>query len=373
MLDRLQDLVAGDADLAGRLLALRAFARKIRTREYHLTNACNLRCQGCWFFAYDFDGATREARSTESWRLFAKEQAAQGTTAALLIGGEPALHPDRVAAFVEAMEFVTISSNGLRALPRDGFENVAVALSLFGGGAHDDELRAIRPSGRRFTGLFDTVLENYRDDPRAHFIFAVTPDAPEAIEPTVLRIRDNGNRVTFNYYSPYGAGERDPVAADAEQRLLDEALRVAETHPATVTVTPLYLRTIVTGRTHWASWSYDVCPSVSRSNPVHAARLANGHPVLPHFEAYAADQTTLNFCCASGQCGECRDSQAMYSWLLVSLPHFLDSKARLVEWVDLAERYWEQFVWSPYRDRARASREIPSATRSADAGSGTIV
>jgi hypothetical protein len=347
MLDRLAEFVRDDADLAGRLVRLRAFARRIRTREYHLTNACNLRCRGCWFFAYDFDGATREARAPESWRLFAKEQAAQGTTAALLIGGEPTLHPDRVAAFVDAMEFVTISSNGLRPLPREGFERVAVALSLFGGGAHDDALRAIRPSGRPFTGLFDTVLAHYRDDPRAHFIYAITPDAVDAIEPTVVRIRDNGNRVTFNYYSPYGAGrERD---ADAEARLLDEALRVRAAHPETVGVTELYLRTIVTGRTHWATWGYDVCPSVSRSNPVHAARLANGHPVLPHFDAYAADQTTLHFCCASGQCGECRDSQAMFSWLLVSLPRFLDSKAQLAEWVELAESYWRQFVWSPYR------------------------
>lgn len=371
MLDRLQALLEGDADLAARLVRLRAFARRVRTREYHLTNACNLRCEGCWFFAYDFDGATREARSPESWRLFAKEQAAQGTTAALLIGGEPALHPDRVAAFVDAMEFVTISSNGLRPLPREGFERVAVALSLFGGEGHDDRLRAIRPSGRRFAGLFDAVLANYRNDPRAHFIYAITPEAPEAIEPTVRRIRDNGNQVTFNYYSPYGAGARDPVASDAEARLLDEALRVAEAFPETVTVTPLYLRTIVTGRTHWASWSYDVCPSVSRGNPAHAARLANGHPVLPHFEAYAADQETLNFCCASGQCGECRDSQAMYSWLLVSLPHFLDTKERLVEWVDLAESYWSQFVWAPHRDRTRASSPTPHATSSADAGSGT--
>lgn len=363
MLDRLKDLLEGDPDLTRRLLALRAFARRIRTREYHLTNACNLRCQGCWFFAYDFDDATREARSPESWRLFAKDQAAQGTTAALLIGGEPALYPERVAAFVASMEFVTISSNGLRRLPREGFENVAVALSLFGGGAHDDELRAIRPSGRRFTGLFDTVLDNYRDDPRAHFIYAITPMAQGALEPTVRRIRDNGNRVTFNYYSPYGAGPRDPVAADAEARLLDEALRVREAYPDAVGVTPLYLRTIVTGRTHWAEWAYEVCPSVSRSNPVHAERLANGHPVLPHFEAYAADQETLNFCCASGQCGECRDSQAMFSWLLVSLPHFLASKQQLADWVELAESYWAQFVWSPYRDYGARGASLLAATR----------
>jgi hypothetical protein len=349
MLDRLEEIVRDDAELAGRLLRMRAFSRRVRTREYHLTNACNLRCKGCWFFEYDYDTTTREARSPESWRLFAKEQAAQGVTHSLIIGGEPALFPDRVAAFVDAMEFVTISSNGLRRFPREGFENVAVALTLFGGGPLDDELRAVRPSGRTFTGLFGTVLRNYRDDPRAHFIYAITADGIEHIEPTVERIRDNGNRVTFNYYSPYGS-EAPADAGDREARLLDEALRVLAAHPETVVVTPAYLRTIVTGRSHWAEWGYDVCPTVSRSHPAHAARLANGHPVLPGFESYAADQQTINFCCASAQCGQCRDSQAIYSWLLISMPHFLDSKERLCEWIDLAEHYWRQFVWTPYRD-----------------------
>ena len=70
----------------------------------------------------------------------------------------------------------------------------------------------------------------------------------------------------------------------------------------------------------------------------------NGNPVLPGFAAYAADAKTLNFCCTSGHCESCRDSQAVYSWLLVSLPHFLDSKERLRTWVDVAEGYWRQFV-----------------------------
>jgi hypothetical protein len=175
-------------------LRLRAFGRRIRVAEYHLTNACNLRCQGCWFFAYDFDAKTREANAPASWRAFASEQAARGTTAALLIGGEPTLFPERIAAFVETMEFVTVSSNGLRALPRAGFENVAVALTLFGGGTADDELRAIRPSGRRFSGLFETALAHYRDDPRAHFIYALAPAGADLVEDTVKRIRDNGNR-----------------------------------------------------------------------------------------------------------------------------------------------------------------------------------
>lgn len=354
MLERIQALVEGDAALAARLLQLRAFGRRVRTSEYHLTNACNLRCRGCWFFAYDFDGATREERSPESWRLFAKEQAARGTTSALLIGGEPMLFPERIAAFVEAMEFVTISSNGLRALPRDGFERVAVALTLFAGGGRDDALRAVRPSGRSFTGLFDTALANYRNDPRAHFIYALATDAPQLVEETVKRIRDNGNRVTFNYYAAYGGGG-GATDGDATRRLLDEALRVHDAHPDTVTCDPEFIRTLITGRSGELAWGYDVCPSLGRSHPAHTARFASGHPTLPGFEVWSADQKTPQFCCASGVCSECRDSQAIYSWLMVGLGRFLGSRERLASWVAIAESYWRQFVWSPWRDEAPQS------------------
>jgi len=118
-------------------------------------------------------------------------------------GGEPTLVPRRVMAFVEAMEYVTISTNGLCPLPRAGFERVSVGITLFGGGRLDDELRAIRPGGQTFTGLFDTALRHYRHDPRAIFNVAITGRGLDHIEPTVRRIRDNGNRVTFNFYSEY--------------------------------------------------------------------------------------------------------------------------------------------------------------------------
>jgi hypothetical protein len=355
VLERIRTLVSEHPDLAARLVRLREFGRRVRTTEVHLTNACNLRCRGCWFFAYDFDGATREARAPESWRLFAKEQAARGITSALLIGGEPTLYPERVAAFVDALPFVTISSNGLRALPREGFERVAVALTLFGGGALDDELRAVRPSGRPFAGLFETALANYRDDPRAHFIYALAPEAPHLVADTVLRIRDNGNRVTFNYYAAYGAGaDPRPDAGEAARRLLDEALRVRDAHPDTVTCHPEFVRALITGRSGDLAWGYDVCPSVSRSHPAHAARFANGQPALPGFEVWGADQETVQFCCASGACAECRDSQAMYSWLVLGIGRYLDSPARLRTWVEVAESYWRQFVWSPWRDEAAA-------------------
>jgi hypothetical protein len=233
MRERLQALLSGEPELAGRLLKLRDWSRRVRTSEYHLTNACNIRCKGCWFFEYDFDRGNQELRSLQGWKDFAARERQRGVTAALLIGGEPSLFADRVAAFVAAMPYVTISSNGLKPLPYEGFEDVNVALTLFGGGALDDDLRAHRPGGRGFSGLFDMALENYRNDDRVIFIYAVTPAGIELIEETTRRIRDNGNQLTFNYYSSYGS--QDPLHREhGTQALLEECLRMKEVYPETV-------------------------------------------------------------------------------------------------------------------------------------------
>ncbi len=345
--ERLATRLAGtDGALLRRFQAVRSFARSVRPSEYHVTNACNLRCQGCWFFTFEYDKQTKDETDLARLKAFIQRERARHINAALLIGGEPTLVPDRVMAFVEAMEYVTISTNGLCPLPRAGFERVSVGITLFGGGRLDDELRAIRPGGQTFTGLFDAALRHYRHDPRAIFNVAITGRGLDHIEPTVRRIRDNGNRVTFNFYSEYHTD--DPLRGSHDGRLLDEALQVREAYPDTVVAHPYYLRALITGRTDFGNFGYDVCPSISWDHPGHAVRRANGNPTLPLFNAYAADLETLQYCCTSGHCAGCRDSQAIQSWLLVSLRQFLHSKQGLQTWVELAENYWRQFVWSPY-------------------------
>jgi len=345
-------LAGADDALLRRFHAVREFSRGIRASEVHLTNACNLRCRGCWFFTFGFDRQTKDQTDLGALKAFIQRERARHVNAVLLIGGEPTLFPDRIMAFVEGMEHVTISTNGLRPLARDGFERVSVAVTLFGGGPVDDELRAIRPNGRTFTGLADTALGHYRDDPRVFFIYAITGRAPEYIEPTVRQIRDNGNRVTFNYYSEYHTD--NPLRREHERRLLDEALRVRELYPDAVVSHPYYLRALVTGRTEFGQFGYDVCPSISWDYPGHAVRRANGNPTLPLFNVYAADLDTINFCCTHGRCEGCRDSQAVQSWLLVSARHFLHSARGLETWVELAESYWRQFIWSPYHPASRS-------------------
>jgi hypothetical protein len=343
-------LAGGDEALLRRFRAVRAFSRSVRASEYHITNACNLRCRGCWFFTFGFDKETEEQTDLTRLRVFIEQERARHINTALLIGGEPTLVPDRVMAFVEAMDNVTISTNGLRPLPWTGFESVSIGITLFGGGGLDDELRAIGPGGRKFSGLFATTLENYHGDPRAIFNYAVAGSGVEHIGDTVRRIRDNGNRVTFNLYSEY---DRDaPLGYSQDQRLLDEVLQVAAHYPDAVVAHPYYLRALITGEAEFGRFGYNVCPSVSWDHPGHAARRANGNPTLPLFNAYGADLQTLQFCCTSGRCDRCRDSQAIQSWLLVSARRFLHSGVGLRTWIELAESYWSQFVWSPYHQRA---------------------
>lgn len=345
---RLPALLAQDPALAERFNDVRSFSALVRACEYHLTNACNIRCKGCWFFEFGHDKSAKEAKDIEQWRAFAQAQRKRRVNAALLIGGEPTMFPERIAAFVDAMRFVSISTNGLKPLPNiEPFKDVTVFISLFGGGPLDDELRAIKPSGMPFTGLFDTALENYRNDPRATFVYAVTEDGMAHIEPTVARIRDNGNVVSFNFYSKYNTGH--PLKMLNQQRLLAEMLRVRAAYPDVVLNHPAHIQAMVTGAAWCGTFGHDTCPSVSQNHPDNAERMANGHPTLPFFNTWKADLETLERCCTSGHCDDCRDSQAVYSWLMVNLASSLESVDTLRMWVEVAESYWRQFIWSPYR------------------------
>lgn len=350
-------LLGGDTDYLQRFGVLKKLSRSVRASEYLLTNACNIRCEGCWFFGNDFDKNNRELTELDGVRDFARRERARGVNYAIIIGGEPTLIPKRLEAFAEEMDYVTISTNGLKKLPTEGFEKVAVQISLFGGGTLDDELRAIKPGGKRFTGLFDQALRSYRGDPRACFVFAITEDGLDHIEETVRRISDNGNRVSLNFYSKYNTD--DPLHMENAPRLAAEALRVKELYPEALLSHPYFINTLVTGRSHFGEFGYDVCPSLSVDNPQHADRLNNGHPVLPKFNAWAADCETVNFCCTSGHCTDCRDSQAILSWLLVNMDKFRDSEALFKTWIEVAESYWRQFIWSPLHDGSRTAIGTP--------------
>ena len=338
-------LFGGDTELEARFKRLISFSSDKRTILVHMTNQCNLRCNGCWFFLEQFDQRTHEIREIERWRDFARQEAERGTTVGLLIGGEPTLFPERIAAMRGEIPYLTVSSNGEVPLSQVDFPDVTVALTLFGGYKSDDEYRAIRSNGKRFSGLFPKVLENYRYDPRAGFVYAVNFNAIDEIEDTVKRIQDNGLRVLFNFYRDFSNHEVE--TADQEMALLDKTLEVRQKYPDVVSSTPHMLETMFVGKTHWGRFGYDSCPSISCDFEDAKTRLSNGRPTLPGFNAYTANHE-VTLCCTGGDCETCRDSQAISSWILSNMRKYMKSPELMRTWVEAAESYWSQFIWSPW-------------------------
>jgi MoaA/NifB/PqqE/SkfB family radical SAM enzyme len=344
------DTDQGMNDVLARLQKVRDYSKKVRASEYHLTNACNIRCKGCWFFEKEFDKpgvlSGTENKDLAILRSFVQKEKSRGINTALLIGGEPTLFANRIEVYVEEMTNVTISTNGWKPFPYDGFQDVNVAISVFGGLKSDDALRAIRPNGATFDGLFDAALKNYENDDRAIFIYATSPALADEVIPTVERIVENGNIVNFNFYSDYSSGQ--PLTTKSINYLKEKMLEAKERWPKQVTSHPYFIESLLTGKSHFGKFGYESCPSVSVDAEENSARIINGNKILPMFNAWAADLTTVLKCCTSGQCASCRDSQAVYSWLMVNHQHFLDSTESTKLWTDIAESYWSQFSWSIY-------------------------
>lgn len=112
----------------------------IRSSIYDVTNRCNLRCKGCFFFSSDEHKAAPEEMDIKKWEAFVEKEKARGVNLAILIGGEPTLCFDRVEAFYERLS-TFCATNGLIKVPRDRFPDMMIGISLWGDEADEQVLR----------------------------------------------------------------------------------------------------------------------------------------------------------------------------------------------------------------------------------------
>jgi len=71
----------------------------IRSSIYDVTNRCNLRCKGCFFFSSGEHEAAKEEEDLHQWEAFVESEKERGVNLAIIIGGEPNLFLDRIEAF----------------------------------------------------------------------------------------------------------------------------------------------------------------------------------------------------------------------------------------------------------------------------------
>lgn len=164
----------------------------IRSSIYDVTNQCNLRCKGCFFFSSNEHRAAREEMDLPKWEAFIDREKERGVNLAILIGGEPTLYLDRIEAFYRRLP-TYCATNGLIKVPRDRFPDLMVGISLWGSPEDEKLLR-----GR---DTFAVSSKNYAGDPYTYYLYTITPRQVGKIEPVIKKIADVGLKVHLQLLS----------------------------------------------------------------------------------------------------------------------------------------------------------------------------
>ncbi|MBP1710791.1 MAG: hypothetical protein H6Q49_993 [Deltaproteobacteria bacterium] len=308
----------------------------IRSSIYDVTNRCNLRCRGCFFFSSGED-LVQEETDLKKWEAFIDREKTRGVNLAILIGGEPTLCMDRVEAFYKRIPSYC-ATNGLIKVPRDRFPDMMVGISLWGGGEDEKILRG--------KDTFAISSRNYEGDPYTYYLYTVTPKQVGRIEPVIKRIVDVGLKVHLQLLSNDegvdGFHWREGELRDLRVEM-DEML---ERYPQTVISSKYYHEVITTGIMLGRRFSWRECPSVTES-------LDNRQPPvrrLIHFYRWAADLKTVHRCCTSAtrDCATCKDGAAHMSWIMVNKRDHIISTQDLQNWIEVYEMFAKLYRLIPW-------------------------
>jgi hypothetical protein len=322
--------------LLERLYAAVRGAGPIRSISVDLTNVCNLRCDGCYYFSEGMD--THRTSDAATLETFVASERERGTNFVTIVGGEPSLLLDRLQTFYNAFR-LSVATNGLIKIPRDGFEDLPIGVAVWGDHATDRDLRG---GGQR--DVFTAALRNYRDDPRAFFYYTVAPGHADEVESVVDQCVANGNRVLFNFYGDLEDRGGDLSYEQGFGAVRDAINRVIEQHPESILMTTGLTKAITTGQLFGETWGHATCTSISSDHPSNSERIDNGKPYNKHFRAYNADLATTRRCCTAvdRDCASCFDTWGHFSWVMLNMKSHLTSERDFIEW--LATTYLFYFI-----------------------------
>ena len=309
----------------------------IRSSIYDVTNKCNLRCKGCFFFSSDEHKAAAEEMDTNKWETFIEKEMDRGVNLAILIGGEPTLHLDRVEAFYRRLP-TFVATNGLIKIPRDRFPDMMLGISLWGDETDEKTLRG--------KDTFSVSSKNYEGDPNVYYLYTLTPKQIGKIDRIIRKIRDTGLKVHLQLLSNDEGVDGfswEPEQLGAIRVEMDDML---DKYPATVISSKYYHEIITTGKMLGRSFGWDECPSVTQPLDHRDPRPKR----LIEFIRWASDLNTMHRCCTSEtrDCSSCKDGAAHMSWVMVNKRAHIRTKQDLQNWIEVYEMFAKLYQFIPW-------------------------
>ena len=309
----------------------------IRSSIYDVTNRCNLRCKGCFFFSSGEHEAAREENDITRWEAFIDSETDRGVNLAILIGGEPTLCLDRVEAFYRRLP-TFCATNGIIKVPRDRFPDMMIGISLWGDEEDEKLLRG--------KDAFSISSKHYAGDPYTYYLYTLTPKQLGKIGRVIQKIHDAGLKVHMQLLS--NDEEVDGFTWKPEE-LVDiraEMDATLEAYPTTVISSKYYHKIITTGKMLDRPFGWMECPSVT-------APLDKRDPQpkrLTNFIRWASDLKTMHRCCTSEtrDCSTCKDGAAHMSWVMVNKRAHMRSAEDLQNWIEIYEMFAKLYQFIPW-------------------------
>ena len=309
----------------------------IRSSIYDVTDRCNLRCKGCFFFSSGEHKVAKEETDINKWHQFIEKEMERGVNLAILIGGEPTLCMDRIEAFYKRLP-TFCATNGLIKVDRERFPDLMVGLSLWG----DEEDETIL----RGKDTFKISSSNYEGDPNAYYLYTVTPKQLGKMEKIIQKISDVGVKVHMQLLSndegvdgfSWQSEELIDVRAEMDDML--------DRYPDTVVSSKYYHEIITTGKMLGRTFGWMECPSVTEPIDKRDPRPKR----LTNFIRWASDLETMHRCCTSEtrDCSTCKDGAAHMSWVMVNKRAHIKTSKDLQNWIEVYEMFAKLYQFIPW-------------------------
>jgi hypothetical protein len=309
----------------------------IRSSIYDVTNQCNLRCKGCFFFSSNEDKAAAEEKDIVKWQAFIEREKDRGVNLAILIGGEPTLHLDRVEAFYKRLP-TFCATNGLIKIPRDRFPDMMLGISLWGDEADEKKLRG--------KDTFSISSKNYEGDPNVYYLYTLTPNQIGKIERIIVKIRDVGLKVHMQLLSNDEGVDGFNWQPEQLEVLRTEMDDMLDNYPDTLISSKYYHEIITSGKMLGRTFGWDECPSVTQP-----LDHRDPHPKrLIEFIRWASDLNTMHRCCTSEtrDCSSCKDGAAHMSWVMVNKRAHIRRTQDLQNWIEVYEMFAKLYQFIPW-------------------------
>ncbi len=311
----------------------------LRESTYDMTRRCNIRCEGCYYYEGD-KAATTDNRDPDHWHRLMRREKERGITYVVLAGAEPSLVQELCRVCYREIPWGCIATNGLK--PIDRAIDYNIHISVWG---NDETSRRLRNADN----MLHRQMENYRNDPRAVFIYTFTRDNIDDVYEVARTLAENNCKLSFNMFSaPVGYEGKLNHDAASLKKTRAAMQHICEQYPENVYFSPynIVVHTHPSGLNDLFACPY---PRVNSSTDIGLGRS---------FRQYRTDLTwdRNSACCVPDtDCVDCRHYAAGSAVVTSKMFRHAANPEHFKAWLDYVDIYLAVWVRgyekSPYLSR----------------------